>query len=104
MTTEQCCDPAAPRVPCDVCGKSIFTCEREVPVGPNNDYRCPAHPNGFSVEDLWFCSDDCREKFEDKRLRLTDDELAAIKYFSGFQWTLCKGHSKTLQKLLERLT
>ena len=60
-----CVDPNAPEVPCCVCGKLVKTCERTIPIGPENahDYRCSEHPNGCEVEDgQWVCSNECWDK------------------------------------------
>jgi hypothetical protein len=57
-----CCDPAAKKIPCVQCGKLVYTCERATPV--DNDYRCPAHPAGFQIGALWFCSAGCGDQFE----------------------------------------
>ena len=60
-----CCDPAAPIVPCRVCGSPVHTCERAEPVADvaqidGWDYSCPSHPDGAEIADgVWVCSPDC---------------------------------------------
>ena len=63
-----CCDPSAPRTKCAQCGSTVHTCEREY--SDNGDYRCPAHQDGFESGDgLWFCSNQCFDRYEIDRLK-----------------------------------
>jgi hypothetical protein len=64
----ECVNPSAPIVSCAKCGKPVHTCERVEPA--NNDYRCPAHPDGVQFEDdRWACSQECYDLLMEAYLR-----------------------------------
>lgn len=58
IKVEECVEPDAPKFPCRICGTDVYTCEREEPV--NNNYLCPAHPNGCELSNgEYVCSQTC---------------------------------------------
>lgn len=68
----KCVQQNAPWVKCCICRKRIKTCERKRPAR-NNDYRCPAHPNGAQLTNhKWVCSGGCYMK-------------AVLKYFKSYR-------------------
>jgi hypothetical protein len=86
----ECCDPAAPVVPCLQCGVDVHTCERSE--GP--DYRCPVHKDGVEDDSAggWFCSKSCYYEYaigkRDAALEKAEDVLEA--WFSdGCECQLC---------------
>jgi hypothetical protein len=60
IKVKECVEPDAPKFPCCICGAIVHTCEREEPV--NNNYSCPAHPNGCEFNGMWTCSLDCYDE------------------------------------------
>jgi hypothetical protein len=64
----ECCDPNAKKIPCVACGKPVYTCERETSI--DNDYRCPAHPDGCEISNnLWVCSEACFIAYKVRRIK-----------------------------------
>lgn len=88
-----CVDPDAPVVPCANavnCGWHVHTCERTEPVGPGNNYLCPAHGDGFEEGGRWYCSAACFYELQCDQLRA---QLAAAEEFK-----------KDVQHISQRLT
>ncbi len=57
---KECVDPTAKQVGCIVCGNTVHTCERKIPVPDDGNYLCPVHPDGCEVENgNWVCSEKC---------------------------------------------
>lgn len=78
--TEECAEPDAPKENCVSCGKIVHTCERKTPV--NDSYLCPAHGEGWQLDDgVWVCGAECEEKYFRRESFKRD-----IKFFHPFNF------------------